>query len=92
MIALAWHEAFRDAAMISMRYARNLVHGHGLVWNLGGTRVEGSASAGSSQDADRSANRRTRSRLHLGVGVQPNGDCVEPALQFLQLGPQLSAS
>jgi len=30
-----------DDAMISMRYARNLVHGHGLVWNPGGPRVEG---------------------------------------------------
>jgi arabinofuranosyltransferase len=30
-----------DDAMISMRYARNLVHGAGLVWNPGGQRVEG---------------------------------------------------
>jgi len=30
-----------DDAMISMRYARNLAHGYGLVWNPGGTRVEG---------------------------------------------------
>jgi hypothetical protein len=30
-----------DDAMISMRYARNLAHGHGLVWNVGGERVEG---------------------------------------------------
>ncbi|HWW53289.1 MAG TPA: hypothetical protein VNY84_05950 [Acidimicrobiales bacterium] len=30
-----------DDAMISMRYARNLAHGHGLVWNVGGTHVEG---------------------------------------------------
>lgn len=30
-----------DDAMISMRYARNLAHGHGLVWNPGGPRVEG---------------------------------------------------
>lgn len=30
-----------DDAMISMRYARNLVHGYGLVWNPGGPRVEG---------------------------------------------------
>jgi len=29
-----------DDAMISMRYARNLAHGYGLVWNLG-ERVEG---------------------------------------------------
>jgi arabinofuranosyltransferase len=27
--------------MISMRYARNLAHGYGLVWNPGGERVEG---------------------------------------------------
>jgi len=30
-----------DDAMISMRYARNLAHGQGLVWNPGGERVEG---------------------------------------------------
>jgi hypothetical protein len=30
-----------DDAMISMRYARNLAHGLGLVWNPGGERVEG---------------------------------------------------
>jgi hypothetical protein len=30
-----------DDAMISMRYARNLANGHGLVWNPGGERVEG---------------------------------------------------
>lgn len=30
-----------DDAMISMRYAKNLVDGHGLVWNPGGERVEG---------------------------------------------------
>src|SRR5436305_1204757 len=30
-----------DDAMISMRYARNLAHGYGLVWNPGGERVEG---------------------------------------------------
>lgn len=30
-----------DDAMISMRYARNLATGHGLVWNPGGERVEG---------------------------------------------------
>lgn len=30
-----------DDAMVSMRYARNLAHGHGLVWNPGGERVEG---------------------------------------------------
>lgn len=30
-----------DDAMISMRYARNLAEGHGLVWNPGGERVEG---------------------------------------------------
>lgn len=30
-----------DDAMISMRYARNLVDGWGLVWNPGGPRVEG---------------------------------------------------
>ncbi len=30
-----------DDAMISMRYAKNLAHGHGLVWNAGGERVEG---------------------------------------------------
>jgi hypothetical protein len=30
-----------DDAMISMRYAKNLAHGYGLVWNPGGERVEG---------------------------------------------------
>jgi hypothetical protein len=30
-----------DDAMISMRYARNLAAGHGLVWNPGGERIEG---------------------------------------------------
>src|SRR5262249_17747248 len=30
-----------DDMMISMRYARHLREGHGLVWNLGGPRVEG---------------------------------------------------
>ncbi len=30
-----------DDAMISMRYARNLASGRGLVWNPGGERVEG---------------------------------------------------
>src|ERR1700676_1047736 len=30
-----------DDDMISMRYAANLAHGHGLVWNPGGERVLG---------------------------------------------------
>jgi hypothetical protein len=30
-----------DDAMISMTYARNLAHGHGLVWNAGSHPVEG---------------------------------------------------
>lgn len=30
-----------DDQMISMRYAENLAHGAGLVWNAGGARVEG---------------------------------------------------
>lgn len=30
-----------DDAMISMRYAKNLAHGDGAVWNPGGQRVEG---------------------------------------------------
>ncbi|MDB4941560.1 MAG: hypothetical protein JWP97_1094 [Labilithrix sp.] len=30
-----------DDMMISMRYARNLAEGHGLVWNAGGEHVEG---------------------------------------------------
>jgi len=30
-----------DDGMVSMRYARNLAHGYGLVWNPGGERVEG---------------------------------------------------
>lgn len=31
----------RDDAMVSMRYARNLAEGHGLLWNPGGEPVEG---------------------------------------------------
>jgi len=30
-----------DDSMISMRYAKNLAHGQGLVWNPGGEKVEG---------------------------------------------------
>jgi hypothetical protein len=30
-----------DDAMVSMRYAKNLANGYGLVWNPGGERVEG---------------------------------------------------
>jgi len=46
-----WRASFRlgghrtwvlfDDAMVSMRYARNLARGDGLVWNAGGPRVEG---------------------------------------------------
>ena len=36
-----WFFTLRDDAMISMRYARNLAEGYGLVWNPGGPRVEG---------------------------------------------------
>jgi len=40
--AMAWMNRFiQDDAFISLRYARNLVDGHGLVWNAGGERVEG---------------------------------------------------
>ncbi|MDQ1519071.1 MAG: hypothetical protein QOI55_144 [Actinomycetota bacterium] len=35
------HFTLFDDAMISMRYARNLAHGHGLVWNPGEHPVEG---------------------------------------------------
>jgi len=35
-----------DDAMISMRYARNLASGHGLVWNAGGERVQGISNPG----------------------------------------------
>ena len=35
-----------DDAMISMRYARNLTEGHGLVWNPGGERVQGISNLG----------------------------------------------
>ncbi len=34
-------QALFDDAMISMQYAKNLAHGAGLVWNVGGERVEG---------------------------------------------------
>ena len=30
-----------DDLMIQMKYAYNLIHGHGLVWNAAGPRVEG---------------------------------------------------
>ncbi len=35
------HFSLFDDAMVSMRYARNLARGYGLVWNPGGERVEG---------------------------------------------------
>lgn len=35
-----------DDGMISMRYARNLADGHGLVWNPGGERVWGATNLG----------------------------------------------
>jgi len=35
------HFVLFDDAMISMRYARNLAEGNGLVWNAGGDKVEG---------------------------------------------------
>lgn len=35
-----------DDAMISMRYARNLAHGHGLVWNIGEPPIEGFTNLG----------------------------------------------
>ena len=38
------HFSLFDDGMISMRYARNLAEGHGLVWNPGGERVEGFTS------------------------------------------------
>ena len=31
----------QDDSMISMRFARNLAHGHGFVWNVLGPRIEG---------------------------------------------------
>jgi hypothetical protein len=42
-VALDGHRHFClfDDAMISLRYGWNLAHGHGLVWNPGGERVEG---------------------------------------------------
>jgi hypothetical protein len=36
-----WHFTLLDDAMVSMRYARNMADGHGLVWNAGETPVEG---------------------------------------------------
>jgi hypothetical protein len=35
-----------DDAMISMRYAKHLAQGHGLVWNIGGQPVEGFTNLG----------------------------------------------
>ena len=35
-----------DDAMISMQYARNLVEGHGLIWNVGGEKVQGISNLG----------------------------------------------
>jgi hypothetical protein len=41
LTCLAWHNRFIwDDPFISFRYAYNLVHGNGLVWNVG-ERVEG---------------------------------------------------
>lgn len=41
LVALAWYHRFmQDDAFISFRYADNLLHGNGLVWNPG-ERVEG---------------------------------------------------
>ena len=41
LAALAWHLRFlQDDAFISFRYAANLAHGHGLVWNPG-EQIEG---------------------------------------------------
>jgi hypothetical protein len=33
--------SLQDDAMVSMRYAKNLANGHGLVWNPGGERIQG---------------------------------------------------
>ena len=38
-------ERIADDAYISFRFARNLAEGHGLVWNIGGERVEGYTNA-----------------------------------------------
>jgi hypothetical protein len=41
LVVLAWANRFmQDDAFISFRYARHLVEGHGLVWNVG-ERIEG---------------------------------------------------
>src|SRR5574340_501806 len=55
-LAFIWRTSFQaknttyftlvDDAMISMRYARNLVGGQGLVWNPGGPPVEGFTNLG----------------------------------------------
>jgi len=43
-LVVAWRNRFiQDDAFISLRYARHLVDGHGLVWNIG-ERVEGYTS------------------------------------------------
>src|SRR5689334_9111245 len=34
------HFTLFDDAMISMQYAKNLAHGHGMVWMAGGPKVE----------------------------------------------------
>ena len=42
LLALAWYNRFiQDDAFISLRYAFNLLHGDGLVWNPGQPPVEG---------------------------------------------------
>ena len=42
VILIAWNNRFiQDDAFISFRYAKNMVEGHGLVWNTNGERVEG---------------------------------------------------
>lgn len=41
LVCLAWsHRFIQDDAFISFRYAQNLAHGNGLVWNIG-ERIEG---------------------------------------------------
>ena len=40
------HFLLWDDAMISLRYARNLAHGDGLVWNAGGEPVQGISNPG----------------------------------------------
>ncbi len=62
LITLVWIGEFvTDDAMISLRYARNLIDGHGLVWNVGEAPLEGFSNL----------SHVLLGALALGLGVPP---------------------